>query len=454
MATVCVLACDGTPLMPTTNLKKVRKLLRSGKAIIAGHKPVFTIKLTYETTKDTQPIEYACDTGYLHVGISIKSEKHEYISGQFDMLSDERERHNDCRKYRRTRRNRLRYRKPRFNNRAVKKGWIAPSLQNKADVQYRLFKNFKKVMPITSATFEMGQFDTQVLTAVESGSPIPAGVDYQHGPTYGYDTLREAVFQRDNFTCKVCEKSAIKDGAILRIHHLGYRIGDRSNRMNNLLTVCTKCHTAANHKPNGKLYDLKPKLPSFKSAAFMNTVKWYLYNKLKTTFDEVAFGITYGAITKRERLNRNLSKSHANDAYCIGYNHPKHRSETQIWQKKRRNNRILEKFYDAVYFDMVSKEYKKGAELSSDRTNRSEPRDGPKSKRFNRGHKKSKGRRVIRKQRYSIRPGDRVMYNNKWYTAKGVQNNGTYIALKETKKVPSIKNITKVVHIGGWEQIK
>ena len=176
-----VLAKDGTPLMPTTNVKKIRKLIRTKKAKVVGHKLGSTIiQLQYETTNGTQPIEYACDTGYLHAGVSIKSEKHEYISGQFDMLKDEAEKHNDRSKYRRTRRNRLRYRQPRFDNRIAtkKEGWLAPSIKNKVDVQYRLFEEYNKVLPITTATFEMGQFDTQVLTAVEAGLLIPSGIDY------------------------------------------------------------------------------------------------------------------------------------------------------------------------------------------------------------------------------------------------------------------------------------
>ena len=33
-----VLAADGSPLMPTYNIKKVRQMLKSGRAVIAGHK--------------------------------------------------------------------------------------------------------------------------------------------------------------------------------------------------------------------------------------------------------------------------------------------------------------------------------------------------------------------------------------------------------------------------------
>ena len=105
----------GRPGMPTYNIKKIRKLLKSGKAQIICHHP-FTVKLLYAEKLDTQPVEICLDTGDKHIGVSVKSEKHEFVHAQYDPLPDEKERHDDRRRYRRTRRNRLRYRKPRFDN--------------------------------------------------------------------------------------------------------------------------------------------------------------------------------------------------------------------------------------------------------------------------------------------------------------------------------------------------
>ena len=116
---VAVLSSTGRMLMPTSNYR-ARKLLKSHRAVIECYRPIFTIRLTSRKEGETQPIEYSCDTGYQHVGVSIKSEKHEFAHAQYDMLSNEAERHNDRRKYHRTRRNRKRYRKPRFDNRPKK----------------------------------------------------------------------------------------------------------------------------------------------------------------------------------------------------------------------------------------------------------------------------------------------------------------------------------------------
>ena len=412
-----VLSQDGAPLMPTYNIKKVRRLLKEEKAVIAGHSPGFTIRLLYKTGNSVQPVEICDDTGYQTAGVSVKSEKHEFAHEEYSFLPDEKQRHDDRRKYRRQRRGRKRYRAPRFNNRTKSKpeGWIAPSLENKAKRHADIVTIYKKVLPVTDVYLEMGQFDTQVLEAVEAGKPVPVGTDYQHGPTYGHDTLREAVFARDNYTCICCGKSAIKDGVILRMHHLGFKTGDHSDRMSNLATVCTKCHTPKNHKPGGKLYVLDPKVKPLSGAAFMNTVKWYIYDTVKNEHPELCVHITYGTVTKRTRLRRHLEKTHANDAYCIGKLRPLHRAKPVFYKKRRRNNRILEKFYDAKYVDMRDKTIKKGAELSCGRTNRSVPRNNPQNERIHRGEKTSKGRRVIRKNHYTIQPGDTVLYGEVVY---------------------------------------
>ena len=451
--TIFVIAKDGTKLMPTHNVKKVRNLLRTGRAVIYKHKP-FTIKLNYDSKKYTQPIEFKEDAGYQNIGVSACSAKHEYISETRILLKDEVEKHNDCLKYRRTRRNRLRYRKPRFNNRthSKKSGWLAPSIKNKMDQHLKIFEIYNSVMPITSIVIEVAQFDTQVLKAVQDGAPLPSGTDYQHGERYGYDTLREAVFARDGYKCTCCKKSAIKDNVILRVHHLGYWKNDRTNRLSNLATVCTKCHTSKNHKPNGILYGLSPITKNMSASAFMNSVRYQIVDQIKTKYPNLQVFITFGALTKRTRINRNLEKTHANDAYCMGEYHPLHRTRTITYQKRRRNNRVLEKFYDSKFLDTRDNTTKSGSQLSCGRTNRKELRNSFKNERIYRGSKITKGRRSIRRRRYELRPGDIVLFNNQKYQVVGVQNNGDYTKLKDLQKVIKTELLTPIRHAGGWAQ--
>ena len=447
--TTFVLSVKGEKLMPTTNIKKIRKLLRSGRAKIVEHMP-FTVQLLYESGNDVQSIEFTEDTGYQHIGVSLKSEKHEYVSAEFTLLKDEKQRHDDQRReHRRPRRSRKRYRKARFDNRKKPEGWLAPSLRNKADRHVDIFRMYYEVCPITKVTLEMGQFDPAVLDAVEQGKPVPEGTDYQHGPRYGYDTLREAVFARDGYRCLCCGKSAIDDGIILRLHHVGFRTGDRSNRLANLASVCEKCHIPKNHKPGGKLWDLKPPKGT-SSAAYMNTVKWHIFEEIKVFGIETH--ITYGAVTKRTRRDLNIEKSHANDAYCIGSMRPKHRTKTLCFEKRRRNNRILEKFYDAKYVDLRDGKTKKAAELGCNRTNRSVPRNNPHNERRYRGPKVSKGRRSIRTQRYPYQPGDVVIYDGRKRVVKGTHNKGASVQLAGGGDV-SPKKLVLHHHVGGWRQV-
>lgn len=295
---VAVVSRTGVPLMPTSPYR-ARKLLASGKAEKYGYDP-FTIRLTERETGDTQPVELCMDTGYIHIGVSVKSEKHEYLALQIDTLTDEKKKHEKCREKRRNRRSRKRYRKPRFDNRKRDKGWLAPSLEHKKEIHVQAAERICRVSPVTDITMEMGNFDTQVLKAKEEGRPLPQGTDYQQGERYGTATLREAVFSRDNYTCLRCGRT-MKDGAYFHVHHIRYRSQGGTDRMANLATVCEKCHTPANHQPGGKLYNWKPEIKSFKGATFMTAVRWQMYREIKEKIPDVSVHLTYGAATKERR---------------------------------------------------------------------------------------------------------------------------------------------------------
>ncbi|HWQ41289.1 MAG TPA: paclitaxel/taxanoid biosynthesis susceptibility protein TS1, partial [Desulfosporosinus sp.] len=99
----------------------------------------------------------------------------------------------------------------------------------------------------------------------------------------------------------------------------------------------------------------------------------------------------------------------------------------------RRNNRALEYFYDAKFIDIRSGEKVSGQTLFSGRRVRNRELNGPSLKVY-RGRKLSKGRRSIRKTRYSFQPGDVVRYGGKLYTSKGIQNLGAYIRLGDLAK--------------------
>ena len=444
MTNTCVFVLDKlcNKLMPTMRFSKVRHWLKNKQAKIVTYKP-FTIQLLFDTTSFIQPIEFSQDTGYLNVGNSIKSENHEYVSKQVIMLRDEKQRHDDCRMYRRIRRNRLRYRKPRFNNRHKKEGWIAPSLQHKKELHLAEIMRYYRVCPITNIYLEVGQFDTAKLKAIQTDRDLPEGDGYQKGDRYNIATLREAVFQRDKYQCVFC-KRGIKENSILHVHHALYWQGRHGNQLDELVTCCEKCHTQKNHQKTGKLWGYIPrKVARLEQSAFMNTVRWQLYNEAKGMFPECKVHLTYGVNTKLKRQELGLTKSHCNDAYSMGNFTPENRCKQIVVSKKRRNNRILSKFYDAKYIDLRDGSIKTGKELNRGRTDRNHKKDSENLRKY-RKQRISKGRFSVRKNCYSIKPDDIVLYKNNPYVVRGLMNYGNYISVIginsiNTKKVSLLK---------------
>jgi putative transposase len=127
------------------------------------------------------------------------------------------------------------------------------------------------------------------------------------------------------------------------------------------------------------------------------------------------------------------------DAYCIGDFLPLHQSVTEYYKKRRRNNRCLEKFYDAKIIDTRDNSVKSGKELSCNRTNRRESRNSKKSFRKYRGTVVKHGSRAIRKQRYFIQAGDMVSFKEYTVPCHGTMSGGKSILLLSAKESPTGK---------------
>ena len=124
---VYVMAKGGTSLMPTKRHGNVRRLLNSKQAKVIRAKP-FTVQLLYETTAYTQECTLGVDSGFENIGLSVVTEKEEIFSAEVALLRSVSKRIKDRSMYRIQRRSRRRHRKPRFDNRRRKKGWLAPSI--------------------------------------------------------------------------------------------------------------------------------------------------------------------------------------------------------------------------------------------------------------------------------------------------------------------------------------
>lgn len=434
---VCVLSIEGKPL-DATNSAKARILIKNGKAKVKQRKP-FVIQLTYETTTHTQETTLGIDSGYKHIGFSVVTNKKEVLSGEVKLLDGMKKRLKERSDYRKIRRNRKRHRAPRFDNRrkSKKKGWLAPSVQHKLGTHHQFIEKLKKILPITKTVIEVANFDIQKIKNHDI-----KGKEYQQGDMMGFWNLREYVLHRDKHSCQNPNCKNKDKSPILEIHHIVFRDNGGSDAPSNLITLCNKCHTPANHKKGKFLYKWqteKPKLNSFREATFMSMVRWRLVNTEGVEH-------TYGYITKNKRIENGIEKTHYNDGFVIAGGTTEKRVEPIFFKQTRRNNRSLEKFYDAKYIDIRTGKKVSGSELFCGRTTRNKNKNGE-NLRIYRGEKISKGRRTIRTQRYWLQPMDLVNFNNNNYFVSGSNNKGKTVVLKGTKKVPNTKKM-KVIKFG------
>ena len=316
--------------MPCTKAK-ARKLLKENKAVIVDYTP-FTIQLTFECENQTQDITLGVDAGSKMVGLSATTTEKELFSSEVELRTDIVDKLSTRRQNRRTRRNRLRYRKPRFLNRVSrkKKGWLAPSIEHKINTHLKVIENVHKILPITKIIVETASFDIQKIK-----NPNISGTEYQQGEMEGWN-VREYILFRDNHTCQHC-KGKSKD-KVLNVHHIESRkIG--GNAPNNLITLCRTCHKDYHA---GKINLKIKRSQSFKDATFMGVMRWTFYNRLKEIYSDV--NMTFGYITKNTRITNGLEKSHRVDARCISGNPLAKPSDEWYYQKKVRcNNRQIHK---------------------------------------------------------------------------------------------------------------
>lgn len=318
--------------MPTERFGKARRLLKNSLAHVVRRIP-FTIQLDYDTTNFTQPVSLGIDAGSKHIGVSATTSEKELYAADVELRNDIVEKLSTRREQRRTRRNRLRYRKARFSNRVASKhkGWLAPSVENKIQTHISVVKNVCKILPVSNIVVETASFDMQKIKR-----PDIQGEEYQQGEQLGFWNVREYVLWRDGHVCQHCHGKS-KD-PVLNVHHLESRKtgGDAPN---NLITLCETCHKAFHR---GK-FELKIKRGKpLRDAAFMGIMRWAFYKRLKKEHHNVS--MTFGYITKNTRITNNLPKEHYVDARCIS-GHPKAKPMGYyFYQKKVRcQNRQIHK---------------------------------------------------------------------------------------------------------------
>ena len=385
---VYVLNVRGEPLMPTYQ-QKASKLLKQGKATVLSRKP-FTVQLKHPSGESKQPIILGIDPGYQKVGISATSSKKELFSAEVTLRTDIPKKLQNKKMYRRTRRNKLWHRKPRFLNRSKPKGWLAPSIQHKLDSHVRIVEKIKQLLPITETIVEVANFDIQRIK-----NPEIKCEEYQQGVQLGFWNVREYVLHRDNHTCQHCKGK--KKDKILQVHHINGKKDGATNRPEELLTVCKTCHEE--HHTGIDIIP-KKKIKNFKPETFMTMVRWKIVNALKCEH-------TYGYVTKHNRIKQGLPKSHVNDAFIIAGGTIQKRCNLCITRQVRRNNRCLQ-------------------------INRN-------------GFRPS-----IRRKRYTLQSNDLVRYSNKSCRTRGVHCHGerVYLVNGLLEKISVSAKSVGLIHYG------
>ena len=332
---VYVLSKHGNPLMPCKP-GKARRLLKDGKARAVKRTP-FTIQLIYGSSGYIQEVTLGIDAGSKTIGISATTENAELFSGELTLRTDIVDLLATKRQYRRSRRNRLRYRRCKFPNKRFQetklkkpKGWIAPSIIHKIESHLKIVALINTILPISKTIVEVASFDIQKIK-----NPDISGKEYQQGNQLDFWNVREYVLFRDGHKCQGRKNCSNK---ILNVHHIESR-KTGGNSPANLITLCENCH---NDYHAGKLKLNLKRGKSFRDAAFMGIMRWAFYNRLKNMYENVS--LTYGYITKNTRITNNLPKEHRVDAFCISSNPAAKRLNTWFLLKKTRcHNRQIHK---------------------------------------------------------------------------------------------------------------
>ena len=323
---VYVISKDGQPLMPTKRSGKVYRLLKNKQAKVIKRCP-FTIQLLYEPeTVVVQEVVLGQDTGSKHIGTACVANSAVLYQSQVELRTDIKSKMGGRRQARRFRRNRkTRYRKPRFLNRknSTKLNRLPPSVRHKVQAHIDEIEFCKKIFPISKIVLEVSQFDTHLMKNPALVSEKVKHWGYQKGFDYGFSSRKEAVLNRDNYTCQCCGKKHTR----LEVHHIIYRNQGGTDDEDNLITLCEDCHKAIH---DGTLIlNKKPKKLNLKHATHMSIIRSQLLKVYPEAIE------TLGFVTKENRNHLDLPKDHFIDACVIASGGKEFKLNNEIFYKKR-----------------------------------------------------------------------------------------------------------------------
>ncbi len=303
---------------------RARILLSTGQAAVFKRYP-FTLILKGAVEHPVlQPLRLKIDPGSKTTGMAIVND----ATGEVVFAAELTHRGqtikkamDDRRALRHSRRQRhTRYRKPRFNNRRNKKtGWLPPSLSSRLANTLTWASRLMHLCPITAISQELVKFDLQAMD-----NPEISGTQYQQGTLAGYE-LREYLLEKWQHKCAYCGATNVA----LQIEHIHPRGRGGTDRVSNLTLACEPCNIAKGTRDIQEFLKGKPEVlkriltqakGTLNDAAAVNATRWELFRRLKTIGLPLECGS--GGLTKFNRSQRNLPKTHWGDAACVGASTP------------------------------------------------------------------------------------------------------------------------------------
>ena len=303
---------------------RARRLLKSGRARIARLYP-FTIRLTDRLLEKSavQPVIVKIDPGSRETGIAVvrEDEKKVHHALAFFCLAHRGESIHQALLIRAMNRNQrrtthLRYRKPRFSNRARPKGWLSPSLQHRVVTTSAWVQRLCRLAPVAGITQELVKFDTFKLE-----HPTAASTDYMHGELYGYN-VREYLLEKFGRKCVYCGRTNVP----LNVDHVVPKAAGGSNRLSNLVLACVSCNQKKGSRTLEDFLKGQPRVykrvkallkKPLQDAGAVNSTRWALLRKLKASTG-LPIEAPSGALTKFNRHAFHVPKEHWFDAACAG----------------------------------------------------------------------------------------------------------------------------------------
>ncbi len=284
MSHVFVVDANRKPLDPV-HPGQARLLLTQNKAAVFRRYPFTIILKPMPEHPEVHPLRLKIDPGSQTTGLALVND----ATGEVVFAAELRHRGQAIKRaldqrrvVRRNRRQRkTRYRKARFANRTRRKGWLAPSLSSRIANMVTWVQRLSRIAPITALSQELVKFDLQ-----QMDHPELSGMEYQQGTLAGYE-VREYLLEKWKRACTYCGAQ----NTPLQVEHIQAKANGGTDRISNLCLACDSCNQAKGtqdirvflaEKPDLLVRILAQTKAPLKDAATVNTIRWALYERLKT----------------------------------------------------------------------------------------------------------------------------------------------------------------------------